>query len=116
MSLTFQHFAAVNRSRCLRLHEGAEPWLGVDWSNAMGGESGEAQNLVKKLRRIETNTDQSVNGASYDELVDRLGAEIADVMAYAFLLADHYGINVEAATVAKFNAVSEGYGVPERLP
>ena len=44
-----------------------------------------------------------------------LANEIADVTLYLDLLADHYGIDVEAAIRRKFNIVSERQGFPERL-
>jgi len=91
------------------------PWTGADWGNAMGGECGEAQNVVKKLRRIETGTG-SQNDPPREVLVYMLGDELADTIAYADLLADHYGIDLSDAIARKFNAISEREGFPERLP
>lgn len=91
------------------------PWTGADWGNAMGGECGEAQNVVKKLRRVETGTG-SQNDPPVDALVEMLGDELADTIAYADLLAAHYGIDLSDAIARKFNAISEREGFPERLP
>lgn len=91
-----------------------EPWTGADWGNAMGGECGEAQNVVKKLRRIETGTG-SQDGLLKTELVAMLALELADTIAYADLLAQHYGIDLRRAIAEKFNAVSEREGFPERI-
>ena len=44
-----------------------------------------------------------------------LGTRLADVVTYADLLATYYGIDLGSAVVAKFNAVSELQGFPERL-
>lgn len=114
-SLTFTQVAAVNAARCKRWHNpDTDAWTGADWSNAMCGEAGEAANVVKKLRRHETRTSPQ---GDPDEatLRQKLGHEIADVLLYAFLLADHYGIDVAANVVEKFNLVSERQSFPERL-
>lgn len=113
--LTFNQFQHVNAVRAAHWH-GADsvPWTGADWGNAMGGECGEAQNVIKKLRRVET----SVVGRADPppaELVEKLGDELADTITYAFLAADHYGINVAEALARKFNAISEREGVPHRV-
>jgi NTP pyrophosphatase (non-canonical NTP hydrolase) len=91
-----------------------EPWSGADWSNAMCGEAGEAANVVKKLRRIETGTGAQ-NQPTQGELRSLLAFELADVLAYADLLAQHYGIDLRAAVADKFNLVSEREGFPERI-
>ena len=44
-----------------------------------------------------------------------LAHEIADVILYTFLLADHYGVSVERAVIEKFNIVSERQGFSDRL-
>lgn len=102
-------------ARCDRWHTpGTEPWTGADWSNAMCGEAGEAANIVKKLRRIETGTapqDDNIRTA----LIIWLGWELADTIAYADLLAQHYGIDLRAAIAEKFNIVSDREGFPERM-
>lgn len=115
MHLTFQQVAEINAERCKRWHNEAV-WTGADWSNAMNGEAGEAANVVKKLRRHETGAYLGVMDKDYGSLTLDLAHEIADTILYAFLLADHYGINVAAAVVDKFNLVSERQGFPERLP
>jgi len=91
-----------------------EPWTGADWSNAMCGEAGEAANVVKKLRRLETGTG-SQDGLTRQDLVDMLADELGDVLAYADLLAQHYGISLRHAMARKFNAVSVREGYPERI-
>ncbi len=120
-SLDLIDLRAANVNRAQRWHADAEPWTGADWSNAMAGETGEACNVVKKIRRIETSITQGTyhgeetTSTDRDELVRKLGSEIADTIIYADLLADHYGIDVGAAIRRKFNAVSEAQGFPERL-
>jgi hypothetical protein len=125
----------VNAQRCHRWHPRASvPWSLADWSNAMCGEAGEAANMVKKLRRIETRTDvdpwfyQPGDGRKVplgkDEqsriLAKGIGLEIADVVIYADLLAQELttrygGYDLSELIVTKFNAVSHREGFPERL-
>lgn len=113
--LTFAELATVNAKRCKRWHDAdTEQWSGADWSNAMCGEAGEAANVVKKLRRHETGTASAIDPPEAT-LRTALGHEIADVILYAFLLADHYGIDVEQAVIEKFNAVSDRQAFPEML-
>lgn len=115
MSLTFDELQAVSVKRCARWHgPDTERWSGADWSNAMCGEAGEAANAVKKLRRIETGTGAQ-DQPPVDRLIGMLGDELADVVCYLVLVADHYDIDLGAAIVRKFNAVSEREGFPERL-
>lgn len=114
--LTFDALRVASSSRRARWHgPDTEPWTGADWSNAMCGEAGEAANIVKKLRRLETGI-----GADHDgvraSLIEALGHELADTIAYVELLAQHYGIDLPDAVAAKFNLVSEREGFPERLP
>lgn len=114
--LAIQTVQAVNRARCKRWHgEDDAGWTGADWGNAMGGECGEAQNVVKKLRRHETHLGTSYNTPEVEELLPKLGEEIADTILYALLLADHYGIDVATEVARKFNKVSVAQGFPERL-
>ena len=114
-SLTFGEVLEINRDRSAQWHPpGSETWTGADWSNAMQAEAGEAGNVVKKLRRIETGVPGS-RDPNHDELLEQLGDEIADTFLYLGLLADHYDIDVPSAIARKFNAVSEREGFPHRL-
>lgn len=125
--LTLAKIAEQNRARCVRWHgdgTGAseyEAWGGADWSNAMCGEAGEAANVVKKMRRHETRRQGGphaplpYNTADWEHLRSALADELADVVLYLDLLADHYDIDLEQAVREKFNRVSEAQGFPERL-
>lgn len=129
--LTFAELRAANMARCGRWHPGFpadDTWTGADWSNAVGGEAGElaeaalaivafagkVQNTVKKLRRYELSTNTAVD-KPVDELWADFDREMADVACYLDLLATKYGRDLEGAIVAKFNAVSERQGFPERI-
>lgn len=105
----------ANSTRVHRWHgPDSEPWTGSDWSNAMCGEAGETANVVKKLRRAETNA-RNEGDPEVDELLAALGDEIADTIIYLDLLALHYGIELWPAIASKFNRTSAKYGFPERL-
>lgn len=113
--LTFTEALEANRVRCRRWHdEDSEPWSLADWSNAMCGEAGELANVVKKLRRHQTGTASELDP---EECVLRSQAadEIADVFLYLGLLADAIGVDMPAAIVRKFAAVSERQGFPDRI-
>lgn len=118
--LSFATLRAANVTRCRRWHPGflsesGDEWTGADWSNAMCGEAGEAANVVKKLRRYECDVPGSPDDPSPCRLHEMLAEELADVVTYCDLLAAHYGIDLGAAVVGKFNRVSIRQGFPERL-
>lgn len=135
--LDLAYLAEVNAERCRRWHPPtSEPWSLADWSNAMCGEAGEAANMVKKLRRIETGTDVGPwsvphatiagrtvpldRGSQSRILAKGIGLELADVVIYADLLAQELtakygGYNLSNLIATKFNAVSHREGFPEQL-
>lgn len=119
--LTFGRLQAIDAQRARKWHEDMEPWSGADWSNAMQGEAGEAGNVVKKMRRIETKRRRMFEVMSdedsreYNLLRQSLAEELADTIIYAAILADFYGIDLGGAVVEKFNDVSELRGFEERL-
>lgn len=75
----------------------------------LGGEAGEALNVVKKLERERL----GVRGSR--DTVEHLGEELADVIICVDLLALRYGIDMIEATRAKFNATSVKVGLATRL-
>lgn len=112
--LTFGAFSVASASRRNRWHTpDTIPWTGADWSNAMCGEAGEAANVVKKLRRHETGMPDVL---TEHELRQKLADELGDVIAYAELVAQHYGLDLGECVARKFNKISRREGFPERLP
>lgn len=103
-NLRFDEFRRVNVIRCEQAFHPLEEWSPTDWATAMGGECGEALNLIKKLRRGEVVSS------------DHIAAELADLVTYADLLAARLGIDLGAAVRRKFNEVSGRKGSPIRLP
>lgn len=83
-------------------------------STEMGGEAGEALNVVKKIERIRLglkgNKDQDE-----DSLLGLLGTELADVIITACNLANIYGIDLSKEVVNKFNEFSRRIESPITL-
>ena len=77
--------------------------------NELGGECGEAQNVIKKLER------ERLGWAGSRATVDDLADELADVVICADLTALTAGIDLNAAVARKFNATSEKVGLCTRL-
>lgn len=117
IALTFAQLRAANRARLpLFKNRRGEPahsepdgsdWLLSAWSNAVCGELGEAANLIKKIER---------GDMTLDEARAELGKELADVVTYLDILAFRAGVDLGAATIAKFNEVSERVGCDVTLP
>lgn len=79
--LTFADLRAANLTRHKRYYaEGQEPWGLCDWMVAIGGEVGEADNLVKKLNRARAG--MAGNKVGEADLIAALGDELADVVIY----------------------------------
>jgi len=112
--VSFGELRSVNVSRKIKWHGDTDGWIGSDWATAMGGECGEALNVVKKLRRAEMGI-ANRGDPDPNELKVMLGFEIADTVIYGDLLAAYYGIDLNGCVVTKFNAVSVKFGFPERL-
>lgn len=114
--LSMRGFQLINDARADMWHEnGSENWSLADWGNALAGETGEACNLIKKVRRIQTGTGGNTKGETMDQLVADIGVELADVVTYAFLTATMVGCNLQDAIVKKFNEVSEKQGLPQQI-
>jgi NTP pyrophosphatase (non-canonical NTP hydrolase) len=118
-ALVVSDVQAINVQRAQRWHSGNfHEWSGLEWAGALCGEAGEAANVCKKLRRVETGaagnawSDTPLEGA---QLVRALAGECADVFLYLTLLASRYGIDLAEAIRDKFNSKSEAMGFPERL-
>lgn len=73
--------------------------------NEMGGECGEAQNVIKKLER------ERHGWRGSRDTVEHLGQELADVIHTAVLCAITAGIDLAPYVVSKFNETSEKNGL-----
>lgn len=91
MTLSFAHLRAVNVARCVEgWHHPIDSWSLADWLVALGGEVGEALNIVKKLNRARDGIIGNATGP--DQLLDDLADELADAVIYADLLAARFGV------------------------
>lgn len=91
-------------------------WSLMEWGSACAGECGEANNIAKKIVRLDMGLDQfNKPGETRDSLYEELANEIADMIHYATLWAAAAGIDLELALVSKFNKVSYRIGAKERL-
>lgn len=115
MSLSFSELSRINRIRCESAFHKLDTWSPADWATAMGGECGEALNVVKKLRRLEDGKQLANIPTNHSSLVEHLGDELADMVVYADLLAQRMGIDLGEAVIRKFNKVSERVGSACRL-
>jgi NTP pyrophosphatase (non-canonical NTP hydrolase) len=117
--LTFKQLRLANLDRCNQSFHpggGVGEWTPTDWATAMAGECGEACNAVKKLRRLETAASwRRAEDGTAGDLRDAVAEELADLIAYADLLAARLGIDLGAAVALKFNRVSERVGSAARL-
>lgn len=78
--------------------------------NELAGETGEANNVIKKLER------ERLGWRGSRDTVEHLAEELADVVICADLCAITAGIDLSAAVVAKFNATSVKVGIDVTLP
>lgn len=77
--------------------------------NELGGECGEAQNVIKKLER------ERHGWRGSRDTVEHLAEELGDVIHCAVLCAITAGIELEPAVIAKFNSTSEKNGLATML-
>lgn len=119
MDLTFAQVSEINRKRANRWHNGFpsknDAWTGADWSNAMAGEAGETCNVVKKIRRYDIGIQQAEDPERDVLIINELAKEIGDTYLYLDLLAQYYGLSIDACVAYTFNRVSEREGFPERI-
>jgi NTP pyrophosphatase (non-canonical NTP hydrolase) len=116
MGLTFDQLRAANVARCEGSFHGIDRWSPSDWMTAVVGEIGEAANLVKKLRRLETapDTHRPEDGGTV-AMTAKLATEIADAVIYLDLFAARMGIDLGYVVSRKFNVVSDRVGSSVRL-
>lgn len=77
--------------------------------NELGGECGEAQNIIKKIERERLGIRGS--RATIEDLAD----ELADLIICADLIAMQENFDLGAAVARKFNATSEKYNLETRM-
>ncbi len=104
--LTFDRLRQVNVARCEAVFHKLHDWTPTDWATAMAGESGEACNKIKKLRRLDGADAAMKNDVYIDQLLHAIADELADTVIYCDLLAARLKIDLGQAIIDKFNEVS----------
>lgn len=105
---TYTTLRAANAARQAEWDPGKQISLSYR-GNELGGECGEAQNVIKKLERERL----GIRGSRAN--VGDLAMELADVVICADLIALAEGIDLDAAVAAKFNLTSQNVGLSVRL-
>ena len=115
-NLTFAQLHEAVVARTEEVFHKVHDWTPTDWACAMAGECGEACNAVKKIRRLETNTNTAKDPQTLEEATVAVADELADTIIYANLLAARLGIDLGQAVVRKFNLVSLRMSATVYLP
>lgn len=101
--LTFKEFRKKNSLRNKAIQCPNDPWTLQEWSNALAGEAGEICNKTKKVRNKELNSEE----------IESIAEEIGDVVAYADLICEKIGLELDSVIKWKFNIVSQRRGLLE---
>lgn len=113
-------FQAVNATRGRRWHQGhLDKWSLLEWAGAMAGETGEACNVAKKIRRIDVGLPNKQKGLDVSDLPDlkaKMANEVADSIIYGLLIMSVLELDAETVIAEVFNQKSIEYGFPERAP
>jgi NTP pyrophosphatase (non-canonical NTP hydrolase) len=101
MSLRFSTLRNVNLARCAGdgWNHPLELWSIDDWFVAVGGELGEALNIVKKLNRDRDGI--GGNAKPHEQLIEELGDELADAVIYLDLFLARVGTSFEQLSMDK---------------
>jgi len=94
-NLSFAEMRKSNAKRSKKVYPICQEWSAADWACALSGEVGETCNLIKKMRRGE------------EIPIEEIAKEIADIVLYADLLANHFGLDLGKIVRDKFNEVSD---------
>lgn len=108
--LTLSSLRAANLQRCETSYHPLDSWSLTDWATAVAGEVGEACNVIKKMRRLETWSGFARNTEELVALRTDLRSELADAVIYIDLLAARAQINLGDAVRDKFNETSKRIG------
>lgn len=107
MTLTFKEVQAATVLRCERHYFPLHHWSPMQWGCALGGEAGEALNILKKMERD--------NLASDPVALKALGDELGDIVIYAVSTAARMGLDLGECVSRKWNEDAAKIGSPERL-
>lgn len=126
--LDLAYVIAQTIARGHRWHpRGIKDWSSLEWAGAMCGEAGEAANVAKKLKRVETemahvDMRQPRSATFVDATAEQaaryrqeLAREVADTILYGILVCAAVDVDLLPVLVQVFNQKSEEYGFPERI-
>lgn len=124
--MTSLDLQTIRRKNVERQKDWDVSWNSAEWGNAAAGEMGEAigaylallasnhlglaNNIAKKLIRIDASIRLELAGKPRKEYVADLASEMADVLTYLDLWAHCEGIDLAAAYKKTFNAKSDQIG------
>lgn len=110
----------VDAIRAARWHNGdITQWTLLEWAGAMCGESGEAANYAKKIRRLDLqlpNKEAGLDKDNYEELRMKCAMEVADSIIYGLVMLSLLDVKASVILTYVFNKKSIEYGFPERAP
>lgn len=113
-------FQQVMESRTKKWHnDGTTNWTLLEWAGAMCGESGEAANIAKKIRRLDMNLPNKEAGIPKSDIVNlkaKLACEVADSIIYGIIILSELEVDASTILADVFNFKSTEYGFPERAP
>lgn len=111
---------SINAIRAERWHHhGKTDWTLLEWAGAMCGESGEAANVAKKIRRLDMqlpNKEKGLDKSNLRELQIKCAMEIADSIIYGLIILSKLDLDASNVLAHVFNEKSIEYGFPERAP
>lgn len=112
-SYDLREFQQDSARRASRWHPGGiDDWTLSDWFTALAGEVGELGGAIKE--HLRNSTGAKGKDFAEAEIKQMISDELADVIAYAAILAEAANIDLHRAVINKFNYVSEKHGFPER--
>lgn len=118
--VTISELQQINGTRSTRWHNGnRSQWSLLEWTAAMAGETGEACNVAKKIRRLAFALPNKQAGLSeHDEkaLRVKLAQEVADSILYGLIILSELEFDAYKVLRQVFNQKSSEYGFPELLP
>lgn len=116
--MNISEFQKINETRAELWNKGGD-WSLLEWAGAMCGESGEAANYAKKIKRLETNLPNKEAGLdiSNNELLKvKMATEVADSIIYGIIILSRLGVDASVVIANVFDKKSIEYGFPERAP
>jgi hypothetical protein len=118
MKLDIVEFQRINEIRAKRWHnDGQTQWTLLEWAGAMCGESGEAANFAKKIRRLQQELPNKEKGLDIKDLhvlKMKCAKEVADSIIYGLILLSELDQNAAVVLANVFDEKSIEYGFPER--